>query len=368
MAIILQDVDTFIAGHDVSDAQEKAICEIGGRCKKVLEDINSALDKYSSLGTKHAEANNTKLRERVRRVWQQVKLEPEEFRDYRHEITACVAMLNAFISGITRDGVTKLVIEQERQADQAILEWLSGSDYAAQQSNNVNQRLKNTGQWLLESSEYQDWVSSSSKVLLLNGMPGAGKTILSSIIVEQLQKKCRDDIDVGLVYFYCDFSRQEAQQFDQVMLAWLRQLAESSTNIPLQISEFYKRHRGEKTKPSLEKIRETIRTLAKTLTKFYVVVDALDECQALDGCQRQLIYEILDLQKTIGANVLATSRPITHIQEAFHAWNSIEIRATNDDIGNYVDKSIADLPNFVITSSELQEETKISIVEAADGM
>ena len=334
----------------------------------MLGDINSALDKYSSLNTKHAEANNTKLRERFRRVWQQVKFEPQEFRDYRHEITACVTVLSTFISGITRDGVIKLVINQEQQADQAILEWLSVSDYAVQQSTNINQRLKDTGQWLLESSGYQDWINSSSGVLLLNGMPGTGKTILSSIVVQQLQKKCRSDLDVGLAYFYCDFSRQQTQKIETIMLARLRQLAESFTNTPLEIRELHERHRIQRTKPDLEEVRGTLRILAKTLTKFYVVVDALDECQTLDGCQRQLINEILNLQQTIGANVLATSRPITHIQDAFHAWKSEEIRAANDDIGNYVDESIADLPSFVIASSELQEEIKSCIVEAADGM
>lgn len=137
------------------------------------------------------------------------------------------------------------------------------------------------------------------------------------------------------------------------MLTWSRQLSKISTIIPPQIKELYNQHKTKQTNPSPEEIRKILHTVVKNLSKFYIVVDALDECQALHGYQRQLVNEILSLHKIVGASVLATCRRIPDIQAAFHSYPSIEIRASNDDIRRFVDKNVADLPNFVVNSSEL---------------
>lgn len=194
-----------------------------------------------------------------------------------------MTLLNAFVGGITRDNVVKLVAQQGRQEDQAVLEWLSGSDYTAQQSSNISQRLKNTGQWLLESPKYRKWIDSKQEVLFLHGIPGAGRTILSSIVIEQLQERCHKDATIGLVYFYCEYKRQDVQQLDKIMLTWSRQLSEISTIIPPQIKALYNQHKTKQTNPSPEEIRKILYTVDKNLSKFYIVVDALDECQALHG-------------------------------------------------------------------------------------
>ncbi|KAJ2998725.1 hypothetical protein NUW58_g234 [Xylaria curta] len=53
-------------------------------------------------------------------------------------------------------------------------------------------RCQGTGDWLFQSQKFLDWVKDSQregrKVLWLKGIPGAGKTVLSSVIVEYLKR------------------------------------------------------------------------------------------------------------------------------------------------------------------------------------
>ncbi|PMD29296.1 hypothetical protein L207DRAFT_642458 [Hyaloscypha variabilis F] len=50
---------------------------------------------------------------------------------------------------------------QERQLErQAILDWLTPIDYAPQQSDFIGRRQAGTGQWLLDSTEYQSWLET----------------------------------------------------------------------------------------------------------------------------------------------------------------------------------------------------------------
>lgn len=73
--------------------------------------MDKVLDKYSSLSTKQADPKCSRLSGRVRRAWDRVKLEPDEIRDLRREITSNVTLLNAFVGGIIRDNVVKLVVQ-----------------------------------------------------------------------------------------------------------------------------------------------------------------------------------------------------------------------------------------------------------------
>jgi hypothetical protein len=95
---------------------------------------------------------------------------------------------------------------QKRQDERKmILEWLNPMDYASQQSDFIARRQEGTGEWLLESSNFQDWLRNSGQTLLCPGMPGAGKTVLKSIVVDYLCDNFQDNTTVGIAYLYCNF-------------------------------------------------------------------------------------------------------------------------------------------------------------------
>jgi hypothetical protein len=79
-------------------------------------------------------------------------------------------------------------------------EWLS----AAEPSSNYQQALKlrqhNTGLWLLKSGQYQAWKTDPASFLWIHGIPGSGKTILSSTILEEVLRPCSDIQEKAVLY------------------------------------------------------------------------------------------------------------------------------------------------------------------------
>ncbi|KAK7996637.1 putative RPE1-D-ribulose-5-phosphate 3-epimerase [Apiospora arundinis] len=70
--------------------------------------------------------------------------------------------------------------------DLKILDWLTQTEYGPQHSDYRQKRVPGTGQWLLDSEKYQSWRSTPSQTLFCPGIPGAGKTILTSVVIEDL--------------------------------------------------------------------------------------------------------------------------------------------------------------------------------------
>jgi hypothetical protein len=95
--------------------------------------------------------------------------------------------------------------QQDNQKNQVILDWLSPVDYSSQQSGFIRGRQEGTGEWLLKSKQFEDWISQNSQILFCPGIPGAGKTVITSIVVEYLSTKFENDAGVGIGYIYCNF-------------------------------------------------------------------------------------------------------------------------------------------------------------------
>ncbi|EEB95754.1 hypothetical protein MPER_05225, partial [Moniliophthora perniciosa FA553] len=76
-----------------------------------------------------------------------------------------------------------------------ILDWISPLPYQGYHNHHKREVLQGTGQWLLQSQIYNEWKNdSTSSLLWLHGIPGAGKSKLVSIAVEDLQKSFRDGV------------------------------------------------------------------------------------------------------------------------------------------------------------------------------
>jgi hypothetical protein len=79
--------------------------------------------------------------------------------------------------------------------DLKILDWLTRIDYGPQQTDYIRRRQPGTGQWLLDSPKFQTWLNTENQTLFCPGIPGAGKTILTSVIVDYLFNEFRKQKD-----------------------------------------------------------------------------------------------------------------------------------------------------------------------------
>lgn len=260
----------------------------------------------------------------------------------------------------------RIDIAAASQDQQIILNWLTAIDYTSAQSDFINQRQQGTGQWLLESTKYKAWVEAESRTLFCPGIPGAGKTFLTSIVVDDLSKRFHRDEGIGITYLYCNFRRQHEQKAEDLFASLLKQLTQSRPSLPDSVKVLHDSHKYKRTRPSFTELSRAVQSVSALYSKVFIVIDALDECHAVD--RSRVISEILAVQGKCGINFLATSRYIPEIMEGFGGSASVDIRATEHDIRAYIDGYISRLPRFVQRNSALQEEVKKAIIKAVDGM
>jgi hypothetical protein len=74
--------------------------------------------------------------------------------------------------------------------------WTSTIDHNSIHLDLINKTLPDTGLWLRETNGFRKWTSCNfSSVLILHGIRGSGKTMLTSALIEQYLTEQRASID-----------------------------------------------------------------------------------------------------------------------------------------------------------------------------
>ena len=265
--------------------------------------------------------------------------------------------------------VNGLHSQQRHQEHQAILDWLTPIDYGLQQTDYIRKRQQGTGQWLLDSSQFHAWRETDKQTLFCPGIPGAGKTVLASIIINHLSERFHTNAGIGMAYIYFNYKQNvDNQNVENLLSSILKQLSQERSLLPDSVKALHDQYRKKRTRPSIDELSRALQSVAALYSRVFIIVDALDECQVTNGCRARFLTEIFNLQTKTGVNLFATSRFIPEITEMFKGSTSLEIRASEEDVRRYLEGHMSKLPTFVRNSSDLQEEVKAGIVKAVDGM
>lgn len=278
--------------------------------------------------------------------------------------TSLILLSQIFLS--TKAGVDRLGKNQDDQERRAILDWLTPIDFASEQSDLVSRRQEGTGQWVLHSSEFQNWLNTSKQTLFCPGIPGAGKTMISSIVVDHLCTKSLNDPTVGIAYLYCNYNRHTEQKSTELLMSLLKQYVQELPCVPDRIKYLYRRYQDKRVGLSFDEILEALHSVVCQFARAFIIIDALDECR--QEARAILLPEIFRLQTESGANIFATSRPIPEIKEAFKGSMFLQIHAIDEDVRRYVEGHMPRLPSFVSRNPDLQQIIKTEISRAVDGM
>jgi hypothetical protein len=193
-----------------------------------------------------------------------------------------------------------------REEDHDLLNWITPDDYGPLQSDYFRRRQAGTGEWLLNSMEFQMWLKARRETLFCPGIPGAGKTILTSVVINYLTRRTSEDRSIGVAYVYCNFQRKGEQTADKLLSSLLKQLSERLPTIPGEVSDLYNRHKTDRTRPSLEEISHTLYPVTVKYSRVFILVDALDECRESENCRIKFLSEIFSLQARYGINIFAS--------------------------------------------------------------
>ncbi|KAI0592690.1 ankyrin repeat domain-containing protein [Pyrenophora tritici-repentis] len=249
------------------------------------------------------------------------------------------------------------------------LKWISSEDYAYKHTDILSKREEGTGKWFLESGEYKAWLDHSDpQRLLCTGVPGAGKTTLTSIIIDDLQMRYQNDQSVVVAYIYCDYRTRDEHNVRRMLSCLLKQLAERPDSLPGTIAKLYRDNDDGLKQLSLVDITRSLQSLAASFSRVFILIDALDECNTADRCRTVFLWEIFKLQRISNTSLLATSRNIPEVVDMFDRCQPVEIRASTHDVRTYIEGNLDTLPRFVQSNVDLQEQIKDGIAKAVDGM
>lgn len=209
------------------------------------------------------------------------------------------------------------------------------------------------------------WLNEAKTTLFCPGIPGAGKTMVAAIAVDQLLNSAQNGV-YGVAYVYYNYKSEADQDAVSILAAILKQLVQSRPSALGPVEQLHQNHAGRGTKPSLDDIYSTLGDVLAQYPYVYVVIDALDECQS--ETRRQLLPKLYDLQKRADVRLMATSRIVPHVEDDFKQSLRLEVRSSKEDIKCYVAGQIHRMPACIQRNAALQEMVHEKIVEAVDGM
>ncbi|KAH6902874.1 hypothetical protein BKA70DRAFT_1404667 [Coprinopsis sp. MPI-PUGE-AT-0042] len=251
---------------------------------------------------------------------------------------------------------------QDPERFRKVLDFLSMVNFRSIQQTNLGKWTPGTVKWLLESSIFQFWLETQCAILWGTGMPGAGKTILASVIIKHLQAFAQASTDICVAFVYCRYT--EPMTVRDILAALVRQLLERFPHLLSVVEPLYSQHDLEGTKPTQSELIDTIRALCGCFRMAYLFIDGLDE--ALYDEQ----FDLLDTLKTVPANFFITSRPLVRLKDVLPNAEFFDIAAQNEDIQLLVSQHIDRNPNLrlVLAADEQRERVIKKICESSHGM
>ncbi|KAJ4128936.1 hypothetical protein NW768_007461 [Fusarium equiseti] len=255
---------------------------------------------------------------------------------------------------------------------QRMAEWLQVDDFMSQKKQNdtIALRQPKTGEWLLNSTEFQSFKTNQSKTLFCPGISGAGKTVLTSVVVEHLARTVCNNGRSLMAYVYSSYDYQAEQTAEILLRALLKQLLQSCSDVPETVRILFrtKLEKG-KRQPTLNEICTAIQQIAAR-SKVFLVIDALDELHYREA--RRFLEKVFDLQKSNDVRIFATSRNMPDIERLMRQARSLSklpIRADRKDIARFIDGNIDYVSSFVEQQSrELKVKITETIANVSDGM
>ncbi|KAM0510824.1 hypothetical protein ACHAPE_010507, partial [Trichoderma viride] len=243
----------------------------------------------------------------------------ENFQEVRKQLRNLVACLDTDTLQLW-----KTLNEDERVK---ILQWISDIPYESDHYTAKGERIEGT-------------------VLWLNGIPGAGKTKLSSKVVDDLLQVVEEGnaSDTGFAYFYADRNRADHQDPVAILRSLVRQLCapHDASSVDACVEDKYKERKRKGFaghRLVAEECHELLLQLVRVQRETYLVIDGLDECNRET---RHVLMNILDdLADKSGRpiNIYIASRSDQDLRSRYQGGAHLEVTANDNQ---------ADIEKFVI--------------------
>jgi hypothetical protein len=200
---------------------------------------------------------------------------------------------------------------------------------------------------------------------------GAGKTVLSSVVIDELLSQPNSH---AVAYVYFSFADQAAQTPLDILAILTKQLLSQLPELPHEVLSTYERNRAS-GKPNGEILHEILLSMPKRLNdigrRTFIVCDALDETD-VDN-QRIEILTLLEELKDAGCELFLTSRPHSEdVRSTFRDAVQMDVVPDKQDVRLYAKERLAASARtvkIINASNKLDMDMIVDIVaDNMDGM
>ena len=145
--------------------------------------------------------------------------------------------------------------------------WLSGPDPSSNFNMALRKRHRGTGSWLIKNEVFRDWKQDSGpgSIIWLYGIPGCGKTVLCSTILEHVLQDYAWTPGTAVLYFFFDFNNVDKQQHEAMIRSLLSQLFMHCVSIPTVLEALYASCMDGERRPTFDALLETLHQMTTFL-------------------------------------------------------------------------------------------------------
>ena len=274
----------------------------------------------------------------------------------------------------TSEDDTKTRSRSQEERLGKICSWLSAPDPSTNYHKAHKQRQAETGLWLLDGPNFAEWKESAASRLWLYGIPGCGKTILSSTIIEHLLQHCHNNASMVTAYFYFDFNDAQKQDPELMLRSLLCQLLQRSFMIPKGVNALFSSSDNGQRQPPLHALLEVTPQVMQQFTHAYIVLDALDECTHRPELMTML--ETMAGWQLDNVHLLMTSRKERDIEGSLESYIKekhticLQRDVVDKDIQRYVQQRLSDDRTVAKWNKDaaVRQEIETALMSGARGM
>ena len=212
--------------------------------------------------------------------------------------------------------------------------------------------VEGTSEWLLVQKTYVAWlVGEGPPLLQLIGDPGIGKTMISSFLVNELEKKAQKSPSMTFAYYFCDNKDEKRRSATAIIRGLLLQLIRQRPILLGQIRIVHDQMKMQ-TFANFDTLWRILLNVIQDAEagEVYLLIDALDECEELS--REAFLVSLKKLAKRLKASsannikVLITCRPVSEIENILgfdDCTLRIDSRNIRADMAKFIDFKINEL-------------------------
>lgn len=261
---------------------------------------------------------------------------------------------------------------RQRQLAQEVLSWLSAAEDVQEEHlhNLADKRQPGTCDWILDDDQMVSWVEDEKgdPILWMTGIPGAGKSFLSSLIIQNLH--LRDD-QITLYYFCSQSSGPDSCSL--ILRTLANQLVRENLDLAPLIHHAYRQKGSTLSSPAMKKM---LKVVLSTVKSTRIILDGVDECDY--NVQKEVLSSLIELQKHAGENckILVSSRETPEIKKAMEINKAVPAKMhmkldgkTAEALHLYIQERVKMLKeSFPNHDPGLFQRVEQRLQEKADGM